>query len=91
MLEGHRPNYNELVKRLYQATVQTHPKSYRTKAVNRLIAGLEIDQKLDVLRALWTVAQSDGEIHPDEQVMILDLMKDYEPRQRILKCLCPLG
>ena len=79
VLESHRPNYNELVKRLYQATVQTHPKNCRSKAVNRLIADLDIDQKLDVLRAMWIVANSDGEIHPDEQVMILDVMKAMSP------------
>jgi len=80
-LEGHRPDYNELVKRLYQATVQVHPKSCRSKAVNRLIAGLDIDQKLAVLRSLWAVAKSDGEIHPDEQMMIFDLIRTMNPGQ----------
>ncbi len=75
VLEGHRPDHNELIKQLYHATVKVQPARKRGNAINKLIAGLDIDQQLDVLRSLWAVAQSDGEIHASEKKLIFELMQ----------------
>lgn len=68
------PEDMEKVRLLYRSAVNYYSRSERRDSIFKLIQPLPLQQKLSVLRMLWAFALCDGEVHPSESAMIMEVM-----------------
>lgn len=61
-------------KELYHWSVQTDVENDEQEDIVDRLKDLELEEKVALVRALWAVAASDGEIHPAELSTINDMM-----------------
>lgn len=74
-LDEYNPEDLYEIKQIYRDSVKNYGDKERNEIIFNLIADFTENQKISLLRSLCAVAVCDGEVHPEEQLIIKSFMK----------------